>query len=160
MPKPARRRPPDDSDLADRLHTAAVRLLRRLRAEDRATRLSGPRASALSVVVFGGPIPLGELAAAEQVRPPTMTKLVEAMRREGLVEKTPDPGDRRIVCVAATPRGRRVLETGRARRIARLVRDLRAFAPSERRLLARALPVFERLAVRRAPGTRRSRASG
>src|ERR687883_145288 len=77
--------------LADRLHSAAIHLLRRLRREDARTGLSGPRLSALSVVVFAGPRTLGELAAAEQVRPPTMTRLVQALEREGLVARDPDP---------------------------------------------------------------------
>ncbi|MDQ3996553.1 MAG: hypothetical protein M3303_05995, partial [Gemmatimonadota bacterium] len=67
------------TELADRLHSAAIHLLRRLRREDARTGLSGPRLSALSVVVFAGPLTLGELAAAEQVRPPTMTRLVRAL---------------------------------------------------------------------------------
>jgi DNA-binding MarR family transcriptional regulator len=82
-------RAPDE--LADRWHSLAIHLLRRLRREDVKAGLTGPRLSALSVIVFGGPITLGELAAAEQVRPPTITRLVRALEQAQLVrrERTP-----------------------------------------------------------------------
>src|SRR3954463_8792183 len=83
-------------DLADRLHSAAIHLLRRLRREDDASGLPGPQLSALSVIVFGGPITLGALAAAEQVRPPTITKLVAALEAAGLVKRQVDADDRRV----------------------------------------------------------------
>src|SRR5688572_17075132 len=87
----------DDAErTADRLHSAAIHLLRRLRREDAKTGLSAPRLSALSVVVFAGPLTLGELAAAEQVRPPTMTRLVSALEAEGLVTRETDPDDGRL----------------------------------------------------------------
>ena len=54
-------------DVADRLHSAALHLLRRARTADAGMDLDGPRASALSVLVFGGPVPLTRLAAIEQV---------------------------------------------------------------------------------------------
>src|SRR5437870_5061511 len=70
--------------LADRLHSAAIHLLRRLRRHDAAMGLSAARASALSVIVFGGPVTIGHLARAEQVSAPTITRLVLAMERDGL----------------------------------------------------------------------------
>jgi DNA-binding MarR family transcriptional regulator len=73
--------------LADQLHSAAIHLLRQLRKEDDASGLSAPRLSALSVVVFGGPITLGALARAEQVKPPTMTRLVDALEKDGYVKR-------------------------------------------------------------------------
>src|ERR1051325_3298626 len=82
---------------ADRLHSAAIHLLRSLRTEDRSSGLSGPRLSALSVIVFAGPIAMSALAAAEQVRPPTMTRLVAELERRGLVERERDPDDHRGV---------------------------------------------------------------
>src|SRR6476661_10655355 len=81
---------------AIRLHSAAIHLLRRLRREDDASGLSAPRLSALSVVVFGGPLTLGALAAAEQVRPPTMTRIVSALEAAGLVQREPGPRDGRV----------------------------------------------------------------
>src|SRR6185369_2370617 len=108
------------ADLADRLHSAAIHLLRRLRREDDASGLPAPQLSAMSVIVFGGPITLGALAAAEQVRPPTITKLVAALEEQGLVEREPDAEDRRVMRVKATARGERLLYEGRRRRVASL----------------------------------------
>src|SRR5512133_1139736 len=104
--------------LADRLHSAAIHLLRRLRREDDASGLPAPQLSAMSVIVFGGPITLGALASAEQVRPPTITKLVALLEEQGLVEREMDPADRRVVRVKATARGTRLLYDGRRRRVA------------------------------------------
>src|SRR5688500_19372996 len=89
--------PQSADDLADRWHSLAIHLLRRLRREEVKAGLTGPRLSALSVIVFGGPITLVELAAAEQVRPPTMSRLVRALASEGLVRRERDPADGRLV---------------------------------------------------------------
>jgi DNA-binding MarR family transcriptional regulator len=132
--------------VADRLHSAAIHVLRRLRLEDAASGLTAPRLSALSVVVFGGPLTLGALAAAEQVRPPTMTRIVAALERAGLVTRQPDPGDRRQIAISATPTGRRLLEEGRARRTASLTKRLAALPADELANLARAAALVERLA--------------
>src|SRR6266699_3103589 len=88
--------------VADRLHSAAIHLLRRLRVEDKALGLSGPRASALSVIVFRGPITMGALAEAEQVRRPTITRLVDGLERRGLVRRLNDPTDGRVQLVEAS----------------------------------------------------------
>lgn len=138
-------RAPDATALADRLHSAAIHLLRRLRREDDAAGLSAPRLSALSVVVFGGPRTLGELAAAEQVRPPTMSRIVSALERERLVVRERDAADGRIVRVRATPHGERHLHAGRARRVAALAERLAALDDDERVLLQRATDVLERV---------------
>jgi DNA-binding MarR family transcriptional regulator len=110
----------DAEALADHLHSAAIHLLRHLRKEDDASGLSAPRLSALSVVVFGGPLTLGELARAEQVKPPTMTRIVTGLEREGLVKRKGDPHDRRLTHIEATSKGRKVLAAGRARRVKKL----------------------------------------
>ena len=136
----------DPGLIADRLHSGAIHLLRRLRIEDAASGLTAPRLSALSVVVFGGPLTLGALAAAEQVRPPTMTRLVAALERDGLVTREPDPDDRRQVVLRATPAGRRLLEEGRARRTTSLARRLAGLPPADLATLARAAALLERLA--------------
>lgn len=135
----------DPAQLADRLHSGAIHLLRRLRVEDAASGLTAPRLSALSVIVFGGPLTLGALAAAEQVRPPTMTRLVTALERDGLVTREPDPKDRRQVLLRATPSGRRLLEDGRIRRTASLARRLAALPPADLEALARAAGLLEQL---------------
>jgi DNA-binding MarR family transcriptional regulator len=140
--------------LAQRLHAAAVHLLRRLRAEDAASGLTAPRASALSVLVFGGPLSIGELAAAEQVRPPTISRLVQDLEREGLVRRVADAEDGRVQRVHATRAGEALLIEGRARRVARLAAALAELPPADRRALDRAAPLLERLAL--PPGDRRA----
>ena len=131
--------------IADRLHSAAIHLLRRLRGEDESSGLSAPRLSALSVIVFAGPIRLGDLAGAEQVRPPTISRLVKELERERLVRRIPDPADRRIQRVEATAKGRRLLDEGRRRRVATLAADLGQLEPQDRRLLARAADILKDL---------------
>src|SRR6476659_1182776 len=133
------KRPPgrDTADLADRLHSAAIHLLRRLRREDDASGLPAPQLSALSVIVFGGgPITLGELARAEQVRPPTISKLIVELERQGLVEREHDAADGRIVRVKATARGTRLLHEGRQRRVASLAASLASLPAKDRAALA------------------------
>ena len=131
---------------AERLHSAAIRLLRRLRKTDAEAGLSGPQASALSVLVFGGEVSLGQLAAVEQVRPPTISRLVKDLEAAGLVERRPEPGDARGVRVRATRKGRELLELGRARRLRRLIAALKAREPEERRVLAEAAGILAEIA--------------
>ncbi len=116
-------------EVADRIHSAAIHLLRGLRRQDDKWGLSAPRLSALSVVVFAGPITLGELARVEQVRPPTMTRLVQALEWERLVARSRDAGDKRVTWIKATARGRRLLLKGRKERVRALTSRL---APLER----------------------------
>lgn len=130
---------------ADRLHSAAIHLLRAIRVEDKASGLSGPRLSALSVLVFGGPLPMSALAAAEQVQPPTVSRLVRELERDGLVERVRDAADRRVLKVRATEPGRRLMEEGRRRRVARLAAALEELPPAERKLLARSTELIQRL---------------
>lgn len=132
-------------DTAEQLHRAAIRLLRRVRQEDAATGLTPPRASALSVLVFGGPLTLGELARAEQVRPPTITRLVQDMERAGLVRLEPDRADRRVRRVHATALGRRLMLEGRDRRVHRIAAAVAALPGPERRLLEQAVAVVAKL---------------
>jgi DNA-binding MarR family transcriptional regulator len=114
----------DLSSAADRFHSAAIHALRYAARDDPASGLSAARLSALSVLVFGGPKALGELAAAEQVRPPTMTRIVHGLEEDGLVARASDQADRRITHVRATARGKRVLQQARTRRIAKLAERL------------------------------------
>src|ERR1700690_2269069 len=99
--------------VADRLHSAAIHLLRRVRKQDVATGEGPARLSALSVLVFGGPKTLGELAAAEQVKPPTMSRVVAGLRRSLLVEIARDPRDARRIDIRASAKGTRLLQHGR-----------------------------------------------
>ena len=128
--------------VADRLHSAAIHVLRRVRKEDEASGLGPARLSALSVVVFAGPLTLGELAAAEQVRPPTMTRIVDGLVHDGLVRKRPG-GDRRTTVISATPRGRRLLQRARERRIAVLAERLEELGADELALLDHAAELME-----------------
>jgi DNA-binding MarR family transcriptional regulator len=122
--------------VADALHTAAVHLSRRLRVEDEARGISAPRLSALATLVATGPMRIGALAQAEQVEPPTMTRLVDAMERDGLVRRQPDLQDQRAVVLRATPKGHRTLERDRSRRVAVLADHVRTLSPAQRATLA------------------------
>jgi DNA-binding MarR family transcriptional regulator len=128
--------------IADRWHSLAIHLLRKLRREDAKAGLTGPRLSALSVVVFAGPVMLGELAAAEQVKPPTMTRIVRALERQRLVRREKDPTDGRIVRLRATARGQALLHAGRARRVAKLATPIAELDAADRELLERAAEVL------------------
>lgn len=156
--------------VADRLHSATLHLLRRLRREDVEMGITAARASALSVVVFAGPVTLGRLAEAEQVSAPTMTRLVVAMEGEGLVRRETDPRDRRIVWIKPTAKGTRLLAEGRRRRVDALARDLAMLDPSSLSVLTRAAEILEGIArspadagtlaprpARAVPGARRTR---
>ncbi len=132
----------DAAALADQLHSAAIHLLRTLRKEDDASGLSAPRLSALSVVVFGGPLTLGQLARAEQVRPPTMTRIVTGLESEGLVKRVGDPRDHRLTKIQATSKGQRVLAAGRARRVKVLMEAVNGLEPGELAELARAIQLI------------------
>lgn len=139
--------------LADRLHSAAIHLLRGLRRQDEAIGLPTAQLSALSVVVFAGPLPLRRLAAAEQVRSPTMSRIVSALERAGLVARRPDPADARSALIAATAAGRRLLMDGRRRRVQDLGARLRELSRGELDALAAAAPALVR--VSGAPPTHR-----
>ena len=131
--------------VADRLHSAAIHLLRRVRKQDVATGEGPARLSALSVLVFGGPKTLGGLAAAEQVKPPTMSRIVAGLARSRLVEITADPEDARRMHIRATPKGVRLLQKGRQLRIAYLADHLDALTPAELAQLGQAVEILQRL---------------
>jgi len=130
--------------VADRLHSAAIHLLRRLRKVDEASGLSAARLSALSVLVFGGPTTVGALARAEQVAAPTMSRLVSGLERDGFVVREAHEDDARAVRVRPTPKGRRVLEQGRARRVGELAVLLDDVSADELRTLGSAAEIMER----------------
>lgn len=132
-------------DLADALHSAAIQLLRRLRRMDDETGLSPARLSALSVVVFGGPLRISDLARAEQVRTPTITPIVAALEREGLVTREVDEHDGRASLLRATPAGREMMARGRARRVEALTAELRKLPAADRDILRRAADLMQQL---------------
>jgi DNA-binding MarR family transcriptional regulator len=143
---------PDDSAmLAGRLNSAAIHLLRRLRREDDASGLSAPLLSALSVIVFAGPLSLKALAAQEQVRPASMSRTVDGLSDQGLVVRERNPDDRRAVRLVATQKGRDLMNAGRDRRISKLASEIETLPWSARRRLTEALSVIEALAGGSAP---------
>jgi DNA-binding MarR family transcriptional regulator len=126
------------------LHSAAIHLLRRAGRTDPLTGVSPAQLSALSVLM-SGPKTLGDLAAAEQVRPPTMSRLVSEMERAGVARKVTDREDARVIRVHATPKGLRALSRGRAVRIEAIDRLLSELDPDDLATIARAVGTLERL---------------
>jgi DNA-binding MarR family transcriptional regulator len=143
---------PSADAVAEGLHSAAIHLLRRVRKQDDASGLTAPRLSALSVVVYRGPLSLGALAAAEQVRPPTMSAIARELEAAGLIERQSDPRDGRAVLLRATPAGERLLHEGRRRRTAWLARQLASLPPDELATLTRAVELIAGL-LEQADGT-------
>jgi DNA-binding MarR family transcriptional regulator len=131
--------------LADVLHSAAIHLLRKLRREDAASGLNAPRLSALSVVVFAGPVTLGDLAGAEQVRPPTMTRIVDALAEQGLVVKKRNRDDGRSTLIHATAAGKKLLMQGRERRVRALSAQIAALGENDRMALEDAAEILKRV---------------
>jgi DNA-binding MarR family transcriptional regulator len=135
----------DELEIANRLHSAAIHLLRRVRRVDLATGLPAAELSALSVVVFAGPISLRDLAAAEQVRPPSMTRTVRELERGGLIVREADDSDRRVTRIRATAKGEQLLKEGRGARVKLLAELLRDVDGNELQQLDQASRVLERL---------------
>src|SRR5918912_2782249 len=127
------------------IHSAAIHLLRRVRVVDEEMGVTPARASALSVLVFGGPRTLTELAQAEQVTTATMSKLVAAMEAEGLVRREPHEEDARAVRLHATTRARRILERGRARREEVLEELFAPLSARERSIVRQAAEIIDRV---------------
>jgi DNA-binding MarR family transcriptional regulator len=132
-------------ETADRLHSAAIHLLRRLRVRDRESGIGPAQLSALSVLVFGGETSLAQLAEAEQVRPPTMSRIVSSLLEAKLVCKMADKLDRRAVLIRATEKGIRTLQEGRRRRVETLARAVSKLGKNEIRGLRTAAEAIERL---------------
>ena len=132
---------------ASTLNSAAIHLLRALRATDRSAGLTPARLSALSVLVFGGPCPLGRLARAEDVAGPTMTRIVDGLAELGLVERRPHPDGGRMVLVAATAEGERVMRAAQQARIDVMVAALRGLPAADRAAIVTAAPALATLAA-------------
>ena len=132
-------------ELAARLQSNSLRLLRLVRRDGAGQAISGPKLSVLSFLGTSGPASLASLAAAEQVQAPTMSRLVEGLVEEGLVTRETHATDRRKVRIAITEAGRALLSDGEVERVAALASRLRRLADSERRALARGVELMERL---------------
>jgi len=140
-------------EVADRLHSAAIHLLRHARKQDVLAHVGPARLSALSVLVFGGPMALGQLAAAEQVKAPTMSRIVAGLKRSGLAKIETDAKDARRIRVTATAKGERLLQQARLRRVQLVAETLGGLRDPELDTLRRAAELMER-AVRQAAGTK------
>jgi DNA-binding MarR family transcriptional regulator len=131
-------------EIADRLHSAAIHLLRRLRIRDRESGIGPAQLSALSVLVFGGPKSLSELADAEQVRPPTMSRIVAGLERARLVRRDATEDGRRFR-LAATAKGERILWEGRKRRVESLAKALALLSQEEREQLGESTHLIQKI---------------
>jgi DNA-binding MarR family transcriptional regulator len=138
----------DRLEVADRLHSAAIHLLRHARQQDVRSREAPARLSALSVLVFGGPMTLGQLAKAEQVKPPTMSRIVGGLKRSGLARIEADATDARRIRICVTAKGRRLLQEARQRRIQAVAAMLGSAGEKELATLRQAAALIED-AVRR-----------
>ena len=135
---------PSRLEVADRLHSASIHLLRHARKQDVLSKVGPARLSALSILVFGGPMALGQLAAAEQVKAPTMSRIVAGLKRSGLATVDADAGDARKIRVTATSKGERLLQQARERRIRLLAETLAGLTEAELDTLLRAAELMER----------------
>lgn len=138
----------DRFEVADRLHSAAIHLLRHARKHDVLSQQGPARLSALSVLVFGGPMTLGQLAQAEQVKAPTMSRIVAGLKRAGLARIEADTNDARRIQVTVTAKGERLLQQARQRRIQVVAELLASLGAEELDTLRRAAALIEQ-AVRR-----------
>jgi DNA-binding MarR family transcriptional regulator len=131
-------------EVADRLHSAAIHLLRHARKQDVSARQGPARLSALSVLVFGGPMALNQLAAAEQVKAPTMSRIVAGLKRSGLAKIESDAKDARRIRVTATPKGHRLLQQARERRILLLAKALESLRERDLATLRKSADLIDR----------------
>jgi DNA-binding MarR family transcriptional regulator len=132
------------TEVADQLHSAAIHLLRRLRVRDRESGIGPAQLSALSVLVFGGARSLGELADAEQVRPPTMSRIVAGLQRSRLVRRHATEDGRRVR-LEATPKGVSLMWEGRKRRVQSLAKALAGLSENDREQLRGALKLLQQV---------------
>ena len=135
-------KPQNREEIARKLHSAALHLMRYVRTQDSALGVPPAQLSALSVVVFGGKTSLSGLAKVEQVRPPTMSRIIDALVREGLVQREVDKTDRRSVVITATDKGMRIMHAGGNRREKRLLELLQPLGREEIDLLDRASEIL------------------
>jgi DNA-binding MarR family transcriptional regulator len=138
----------DAARVADQLHSSAIHFLRRVAREDEAAGVGPARLSALSVVVYAGPVSLGELAAAEHVQPPTMSRIVAGLEEDGLVRRSAG-ADRRVTEIRATAKGLRTLDRARARRLGLIRSGLAPLSRSDLAALERAAEIMEEIAQSR-----------
>lgn len=130
---------------ANALHSLAIHLLRRARSADEETGLGPERLSLLSVVAYGGAKNIGALAEAEGVSAPAISRIVKSLEGAGLVARTRAPGDAREVIVAATVKGRKLMERGRRRRIELIAEELQGLSRRELSAITAAAAILDRI---------------
>jgi DNA-binding MarR family transcriptional regulator len=135
---------PSSADVAFQLNSAAIHLVRRARTADQELGVPPGQLSALSVLVFGGERTIADLARAEQVTSPTMTRVVDGLERAGLATRRPHPDDGRATLVRATSKGRRVMERGRQNRVRLITGVLQRMPPDDLAAVARATAALAR----------------
>ncbi len=129
-------------ETAELLHSAAIRLLRMVRTEDAQAGIGPAQLSALSVLVFGGAKTVSELATLEQVRPPTMSRIVDGLVGKRLVQRVENEADRRTVHVSATAKGEKLMQAGKARRVRALAERFEALSASDLKTLHAAVQLM------------------
>ena len=139
--------PDDILELADAVHSTAIHLLRQLRLEDRDSGIGPAQLSALSVLVFGGNQSLKRLAEIEQVRPPTMVRIVQGLVEQRLATSRIDKDDKRRIEISATQRGVTLMHEARRRRVEALAGMLQRKSAPERREVAAAVRTLRSLTV-------------
>jgi len=139
--------PEERKKIATKLHSTAIHLLRTLRTQDATLGIGPAQLSALSVVVFGGPISLGGLSKSEQVRPPTMSRIVEGLVQHKLVRRDSSKEDRRVVMISATEKGARLMYEGQDRRVQKLVRLLGTLSEDDIQQLEKATAILSGVLV-------------
>lgn len=133
------------AEVANRLHSIAIHLLRHARTADRDSGLTPERLSLLSVLAFAGPRTFSQLADAEGVSRPAITRIVKSLEAAGLVRREGVPGDRRQVVLNATAKGRKLMEAGRRRRVALIAQHLEPVGKRELEVLERASQILASL---------------
>jgi DNA-binding MarR family transcriptional regulator len=136
-----------ERETATAINSGAIHILRSLRRVDRLAGLPAARLSALSVLVFGGPCSMGQLAAAEDVAAPTMTRIVDGLEQSGLARRRVQPGPGRPVEVSATAKGERLMRRAAGRRLDALTAAMQQLSASDQRRLHAAAPALDRLAA-------------
>jgi DNA-binding MarR family transcriptional regulator len=144
--KSPRRRTTVPSNASD-LRIAVMRLARRLRTERASDTLTPSQLAVLATLMREGPLCPGDLAAAERVQPPSMTRILSSLQNAGMVTRTKHPSDGRQVLYAATPPARELVARDRERRDNWLARQMQDLTPEERMALEAAIPVLNRLAL-------------
>ena len=143
MPRTA---PPIDvAPLASRLRVSLARLARRLRSEADAA-LTQTQLSGLATIERHGPMTAGDFAQHEHIRKPTATRLIASLVEQGLIERLPDPLDRRVTWLRLTKEGARSLQGFRRRKDRFLSERLARLDPEDRATLARAAEILDHLA--------------